>query len=269
MKIPKLIVAYPGGNTTALIFGRRPAMDRKELNEQIISAWQKQYPDLPQIEQCCFVKKSAGPVIGTLEMLGGEFCGNATRSAVWILQKGKNSSGLIKASGSPQPLSFSINNGEVALKMPGSQVKTVKEGILVQFAGITQLVVSDSQYLFGGEENLLRGLLSSNAYGLKKCAAVGVTSINENANEARFSIWVKAVDTVFNETACGSGTCAIGISKAIEIGAAVSLSITQPSGRTIAVTAEPQGRGQPSIATIAGTIDIIYDGAFSTTANTL
>ena len=68
-------IYIPSGNPTALVFGleKDPAR-RKEINDEIMA----QYDDF--VEQVGFVNTDIKNP--ELMMAGGEFCGNATRSAV-------------------------------------------------------------------------------------------------------------------------------------------------------------------------------------------
>lgn len=67
-------ILYPGGNTTAIVEGIPSSqLERKRINDAIM----KQFP---KVEQVGFLDRSK-PL---LQMAGGEFCGNATRSAACL-----------------------------------------------------------------------------------------------------------------------------------------------------------------------------------------
>ncbi|HKU18854.1 MAG TPA: hypothetical protein VJP80_06300 [Candidatus Saccharimonadales bacterium] len=265
--LQRLAVVYPSGNTTAVVFDALPAsQNRKMLNKQIIRAWEKEFPDRPAIEQCCLVAtpRSADAVL-RVAMFGGEFCGNATRGALWLLAKDRYSSGLVEVSGVDYPLAFEIQGREVLLEMPlprqGQLLRPVAEGQLVQLDGITQLVVSQT----GQAQNpraLLTKLLSTNTYDLARQPCVGVACYDSISGQAQFCVWVRDVGTMFDETACGSGTCAIGIARAWESGKDTALSVIQPSGEVIKTTAT-YAAGSVRTSFIAGTVEILYDGAFT------
>lgn len=254
--IRKLVVAYPSGNTTAIVFDDLETENREQLNTALLKTWADLYPDLPPIEQCCFVKKPTNPnAIGRVEMFGGEFCGNASRSVVWLLANGKDSNGLVETSGSDVPLRYCINNGIVTLEMPTASVSRTKQGTLVRFDGITQLVAPTAS-----TRKLLKKLISSRSLALKKCSAVGVSNYDKITKQARFSVWVKEVDTIFDETACGSGSAAIGIALASKTKQNQSLVIKQPSGEPMSVTVRSISKGSDVTAEISGTVQIIYSG---------
>lgn len=266
--LKRTAIAYPSGNTTAIVFDQLSYVDRKTLNESVMSAWKSQSPSQPEIEQCCFVTLPRDPeAVARVEMFGGEFCGNAARSVAWMVTKGKNYTGLIEVSGVERPLEFRVNEGEVKVEMPLPKDKTlvqqVAEGSLVQLDGISQLVVtqrSDEQT----PRDLLTALLKSDKYGLASQPAVGVSYYDQTSGKAEFCVWVKDLDTIFDETACGSGTSAIGVALADETGQSVNMNVIQPSGETIRTEAS-YTKGRVNKSFIAGEVAVLYDGEYKLT----
>ena len=261
--LKRVAVACPSGNTTAVVFDQLPDADRKALNSRIMRAWQDLEPDKPEIEQCCFVTLPQDRrAIARMEMFGGEFCGNATRSAIWLLTKGHDYTGMIEASGVDRPLRFSVEAGVVAVEMPlpsnGELTREVAEGTLVQLDGIAQLVVTEPRDGQSPRELLTR-MLAENAYDLRDQPAVGVSYYDPATGNARFCVWVKAVDTIFDETACGSGTSAIGVALATEQQRSIDAQVVQPSGEAIRTKAQYDG-DKVTMSYIAGNVGILYDG---------
>ncbi len=260
----RVAIMYPSGNPTAIVVGYPQNKNLTELNAQIMAAWPSQ--DGCEIEQCCYVTTPTNPAAAiSIQMLAGEFCGNATRSAVQFLTKGQNCRGLIEASGVAYPLEFEVRDEEVAVQMPlpdSGLIEQVDEGSLVNLDGISQLVVTAPPE--GGESprQLLVGLLASNKYGLAGRPAAGVCYYNPDSREAQFCVWVNAVDTMFDETACGSGTCAIGIAAAYALGESVRLEVIQPSGEPITTEARYAAGGVVR-SFISGKVQTIYDGPLS------
>ncbi len=227
--LKRVAVASPSGNTTAVVFDQLLDQDRKRLNDSLMASWKARSPEQSEVEQCCFVTIPQNPAaVARVEMFGGEFCGNATRSVAWLVSKGQNYKGLIEVSGVDRPLEFGIENGEVAVEMPlpkgGNLLELVDEGSLVQLDGIAQLVTTD---LPDGQtpRQLLGGLLQANKYQLAYQSAVGVSYYDRTSGKAEFCVWVRAIDTVFDETACGSGTCAIGVALAARAKNSVKLGV--------------------------------------------
>lgn len=255
LKIDELVVAYPSGNTTAIVISDLPSVKREELNGLIGKAWRRKSANNQPIEQCGFLTRPLNSkAIGRLEMFGGEFCGNATRSAVWLLTGGKDCEGLIETSGSIRPLNFSVRDKLVTLEMPPPNVKETEQGSLVTFDGITQLVTFNKP-----TRKILKDLLARNWMGLSERPAVGITSYDKTTSKAEFSVWVKDLNTIFDETACGSGTAAIGAALAKQNRKNQTLEVLQPSGNVIQVQASGSNKRVANIS-IAGTVDILYKG---------
>jgi diaminopimelate epimerase/ribosomal protein S18 acetylase RimI-like enzyme len=263
--LKRVAIAYPSGNTTAIVFDQLADTDRKQLNSDLMQTWIARNSGQPEVEQCCFVLPPNNPAaVARVEMFGGEFCGNATRSVAWLVTKGEDYAGLIEVSGVDRPLAFQVKDDDVTAEMPlpngGSLARPVTEGALVQLDGIAQLVVTDAaQRQARSPRELLNGLLRTNAYDLANQPAVGVTYFDQATGKAEFCVWVNAVDTVFDETACGSGTCAIGVASADRSKTSVDLGVVQPSGETIRTQAAYDG-AKVARSYISGKVDILYDG---------
>ncbi len=264
-KLRRVAIAYPSGNTTAVVYDQL-SKDSILPNEQIINAWTKKASNQPGVEQCCFVTLPKDKeAVARVEMFGGEFCGNATRSVIQLITEGKDYRGLIEVSGVNRPLNFDVANGIITLEMPLSHelATIVKEGTLVQLDGIAQLVVTDLEQKNRPAREVLDTLLRENKYGLVDQPAVGVSFYDPESAQAQFCVWVGGtVQTIFDETACGSGTCAIGVAAALVAGENKTLEVIQPSGEKIATTATIENSEVVS-SYISGTVRILYDGELS------
>ena len=262
----RLVIAYPSGNTTAVVYDQMLSKNRKVLNGNIMDSWKRDFPGSPEIEQCCFVTMpKSREAIAKVEMFGGEFCGNATRSVIWLLTNGQDYEGKIEVSGVKRLLEFRVEDGLVSVEMPLPEeqaVLEVKEGTLVQLDGIAQMVVMDQNP--EPASYLLDRLIKEKLYSLQAQPAVGVSNYDQSTNRAEFNVWVKEVDTVFDETACGSGTCAIGVALATKRKENVYLDVLQPSGEKISITCIwDDALGKVVKAEITGKVNILYDGPFS------
>lgn len=228
-RIDSMVICRPNGNDTALIFDQDLiGGDRQLLQEQICKAH-------PNVEQCGFIAKSQyQECVGKLEMFGGEFCGNATRSAVWLLTKGEVSSGYIEVSGVNKPLSFEVLEDEnVKIEMPidtNQNVEQVQDGYIVHLEGISHLVVPKLPIDDDNFEKTCKDLMHK--YKLDQLPACGVSFYDFDQNKSRFGVYVKSIDSFFDETACGSGTTAIGIVNNKLNNQSVS-NIIQPTGENI------------------------------------
>lgn len=265
-KLKRVAIAYPSGNTTAVIFDQRLNDNRQRLNNSIMESWKNSNSDQPEIEQCCFVTlPESEEAVARVEMLGGEFCGNATRSAIELITKGQDYQGKIEVSGVDRALNFNVKDQNISLEMPlpenGSLVTIVEEGTLVQLDGIAQLVVDTPKNTAGSPRELLEELLAENKYNLASQPAVGVCFYDKLSEQAQFAVWVKEVATIFDETACGSGTCAIVVAETNNTKQNTRLNVIQPSGETITTEAVyDQEENQVTAANISGQVGVLYDG---------
>lgn len=262
--LKRVAIAYPGGNATALVFDQLPTVNRTLLHSGIVQSWQAAEKRRPAIEQCGFVTLPRDArAVARVEMFGGEFSGNATRSAAWLVTGGRNYVGLIEASGVAEPLWFQVKDGLVTLEMPAPSgdhplVTMVDEGVLVRLEGIAQVVV-DAQRAQAMPHHLLSQLLRHNTYGLAQLPAVGVSYYDKSSKSAEFCVWVRDVGTIVEETACGSGTCAIGVASALAWSEATRIVVTQPSGEAI-TTEVCADLSNPTWLTISGRVAVLYDG---------
>lgn len=266
--LKRVAIAYPGGNATALVFDQLRTANRTLLHSDVVRSWQAAEKRRPAIEQCGFVTLPRDVrAVARVEMFGGEFSGNATRSAAWLVTGGQNYVGLIEASGVAEPLWFQVKDGLVTLEMPvpiGDHplVTMVDEGVLVRLDGIAQIVVDiRSRCAQTRPRHLLAQLLHHNTYGLAQLPAVGVSYYDKVSRSAEFCVWVRDVGTIVEETACGSGTCAIGVASALAWSEATRIIVTQPSGE--AITTEVHAGASlsaPPRLTISGRVAVLHDG---------
>ena len=261
----KFQILVPGGNDTALVYGMTEGIEeswRKAVDEQIRSKYKN-------VEQVGFVglPNTENP---WLTMAGGEFCGNATRSAAWFYLQGKPGNIEIAVSGVPYKLKAGVKNSlEAWSQMPIKDKREIRAGIyLVELEGISHIVMmqeQSKQYLAvldenpkeGGEtklKSLAKNILEQ--YDLLKEPAAGVMFL-ENVNESLMMhpiVHVQKTQTLYYETACGSGTAAVGVVVSTRSRDGEEISILQPSSKTINVIVENQ-----DVATyveITGVIDV-------------
>lgn len=261
----RVAVVHTAGNTTAVVFDRRSSDDRKLLNAVLPSAIAKQCPELPAVEQCCFITPPRDPTSTIRMEMFGEFCGNAARSVAWLATGGADYIGLIEASGSARPLRFQVVDGIVQLEMPLKERENITEeidgGLLVRLDGITHVVVTDPaiQRRYKPRE-FLRLLLENANYNLSSQVAVGITYYDTGTTAAEFCVWVRNAETVFDETACGSGTSAIGIALATAARNSLAVDVIQPSGETISTSAAYDPDVGVSGSQISGEVKTLFDG---------
>lgn len=258
----KITVLRPGGNDTALVEGIVKKSKRKLLNDLIMQSF-------PNVEQVGFYEYDRKSNTATLEMAGGEFCGNATRSLAYLLLNGKKGEMRINVSGTTKALKAGVKNQGTAFSyMPiygeFNSVEKINDAIYkVEMEGITHLITAKPVNSAPNEiKNLAKGLL--NKYDLLYSRlASGFMFISENKkNNSIFMepiVWVRDIKTLFYETACASGTTAVGLWKSTQDRRPkTQLNITQPSGEMIRVTVEKDSKTFIS-AVIDGSVSLLEE----------
>lgn len=231
-------ILNPGGNKTAIVIGNQyNAKERKIINDSIL----EKHLD---VEQVGFISTTENK----LEMAGGEFCMNATRCAIWEYLNGESGNISIQVSGNKALITGGITeSGEVYANIEiDKESKDILEKSenfnFVKLDGILHAVIDEEhsiQYIKKLKENEaqtkeeLKEVMKEFKTEEK---AVGIILLEEYNREIKINpiIWVKPVDTLYYETACGSGSLATAIYKNIENGE-TKFKILQPSGYYIKI----------------------------------
>ena len=236
----------PGGNDTALFIGIPDSTDqRKELNSVIQHIYSN-------IEQVGFV--NLDPAHAELMMAGGEFCGNATRSTAWKVLDGQPGTIEIKVSSVANPLRAGVTaEGEAFAQMPiYSDPQNITEdpdkkgNYTVQMEGITHYLDFNIEQLDGlsPEDIKQKSFEALKTRGLTEGPAAGIIYVKKTAEGYEITpvVYVRDIDTLFLETACGSGTTALGLALALQSGQSVSEApVRQPSGLDIKISVDYDG----------------------------
>lgn len=259
----KIAIISPAGNDTALVEGIPSVGRKKSINQEILNSF-------PSVEQVGFYEKTSVKN-ARLEMAGGEFCGNALRSLAFLLLENRVGQMNIATSGVSTPLKTGIRipNSSYA-QMPvlrpfESVVKVTDDLTQVTLSGITHLITPDTVSSAENElktraKNILetRGLLTTSP-------AAGVMFLSERNGQysIRPVVWVRDIQTLFLETACASGTTAVGLWTAMQSKENITkLSVKQPSGLCLTITVEKDSKGFID-ASIEGPIEIIKQFTYS------
>ncbi len=257
LKMEKIryITYIPAGNDTAFVLKRGYTQEqKKKINDAIM----KQESN---IEQVGFVEigKEA-----ELEMAGGEFCGNATRSAAYYYLEGKTGELTLKVNGKDYITAGVNQNHEAYCEIPlykGTEkmCEQKEEGIYqVRMQGMVTIVIEEDKakpYLQDKETIKEEAKKIIEKYQLMNEEAVGVMFLEKEHAMLKINpiVWVNSIDTLFYETACGSGTTGVGIVQAMKENADQELDIKQPSGEVINIRIEKEGE-QIKRAVISGKI---------------
>lgn len=255
------VIMRPGGNDTALINGIiQDASKRREINDAIMNCY-------PNIEQVGYI--NADPTVPELMMAGGEFCGNATRSTAWLALNGKPGEVAISVSGVKNRLRAGITQeGEAFAQMPIYQdvAKVTNDGDnrIVEMEGIIQYINFNSEEIEGltQDEIKQKAMTLIRTKNFDRFPAAGIMYSKKEGNNWRITpiVYVKAVDTLYAETACGSGTTALGLVLALQNGESINdLPILQPTGLPINVSVEFDGTTF-KYAQISGPVEKLAEG---------
>jgi len=255
----------PGGNNTGLVLSKiGDLMEKKKINDLLMSCY-------PNIEQVGFIFVNNNNL--NLEMAGGEFCGNATRSATFLALDGKVGDLQVKVSGVNSLLKAGVKeDGEAYAQMPVyedlSKINQDPENPnawLVEMEGISHyLIFQDS--IFSDNTNIEQtkkeALEIIKKKGLLNFSAAGVIKVSKDNNEWRIDpvVYVKNINTCFYETACGSGTTALGEVLAVLNNASIQdVPVRQPSGEIIKVGVELVNK-KIKYAEISGQVELLNKG---------
>ncbi len=253
----KIQYVNPAGNVTAIVEGFVPMAERISLSRKIM--------DKKCAEQVGF---EAAPALGglyRLEMMGGEFCGNAARSFGYLKARETYESGVhtinVEISGTEAPVSVMVDldKSTAFAQMPvPTRLEQVKVGDtsypVVMCHGICHLIAlgiqPDAEFVM--EALIAMKFLRQDAYGIMFLDARERTLIP--------AVYVPTTDSLVWESSCGSGSVACGwyLSQAIATvdgGCAASYTFCQPGGTIQVDIALKEGR--VIACTMGGEISII------------
>lgn len=254
----KYIIYTPGGNDTALVLRNEKDQNmRKEINDYIMKKHKN-------VEQVGFINNNLDNP--ELFMAGGEFCGNATRCAALYFLQEKPGKLHIKVSGVDYALMAGITSDKEAwAEMPiypdlQKITKLNDESSKVEMSGITHIVINNQYEKIQKKDELKKlafSILNKNNL-TKTVPASGVMFVSKKGTKTylRPIVWVRDVKTLFYETACGSGTTAIGLVEASKLGKSTKFSVTQPSNLEIDIEVI-YGRKEFKKAIISGPIKVL------------
>lgn len=230
-------VLNPGGNKTALVIGNDYTDAQKRLINKMIMEKHS------QVEQVGFLSNKSK----RLEMAGGEFCMNATRCAIWEYLNGKEGEVQITVSGTDKEiLGKVLNNKKVEAQLEIDKkiedlVEVRNNFTCIKIDGILIAVLNEenskdyTQKLKENEEKTKEEIKQVMIKELdSKDKAIGVMLLEKESGKIKINpiVWVKEIDTVFYETACGSGSLGTAIYNYLN-NKVNKIEIIQPSGYSI------------------------------------
>lgn len=203
-------IADPAGNITALITSAALKTDYKEIAAYIMKSE-------PTVEQVGFVSFEGESV--KLDMSGGEFCGNATMcaAALYCELKGEETAQIpVTVSPYKKPFSVAVKKSGGGFICECVFAEPVETGScsfsagdknytfpLVCFEGITHIVADNSL-----SEQTARQVIKRLS-GELEARALGIMLYNGAEKSLTPLVYVSALDTLFLENSCASGSCAL------------------------------------------------------------
>ncbi|MCL2128391.1 MAG: hypothetical protein FWH38_09060, partial [Treponema sp.] len=228
----EIVRADPAGNITVFVLNPPDSPEKRAEAVRAIMA----DPGL-HAEQVGFVlppEKTGGN--WRLEMMGGEFCGNAGRSFALLAAAEAGLSGrhtlTVEVSGLAAPAAVNIDTeartAEIEIKPPLEDEAVVmgRRFPVYLFEGITHVIAENA-----GQDEKLTRLIMRETEKQNPCEALGIMYYDSAKRFMRPVVWVKAADTLVYESSCGSGTAALGawITRNIT-DAETEVEIKQPGG---------------------------------------
>ena len=206
----KYYVINPAGNITALV----TTGINKALYRSVAANIMKTEPS---VEQVGFIEFCDGGV--KLNMSGGEFCGNATMCAAALLCEMENKeTAQIPVTVSPYTKPFCVSvsgrDGGFICECVFNKPETVKEFSfsaagkkytfpLADFEGISHIIADNTL-----SEAAARQVIKPIAAELKT-SALGIMIYDSGKKSLLPLVYVTALDTLFRENSCASGSCAL------------------------------------------------------------
>ncbi len=237
------ILADPSGNTTAFVLSPVNPSDYGSVARKVMEQL--------NAEQVAFVHD------GRMDMMGGEFCGNASRSyALWLAMHEPN--GLIlrhffgtqeqtvTVSGAPHPLTVTLRcdgtpcyHASIAMPLP-RRVLPMEEPFLgpctlVEYPGISHILL-ENRVPHDDDPVIVRELLES--LGAED-GCFGLLYLEDNTLRPR--VLVRDTGTDVWESSCASGTCAVTAALALRQNASLELELLQPGGSLTACATVEDG----------------------------
>ena len=241
-----MVVQYarlnPTGNMTAIVTSPVPRAEQPRVAARLMARGGA------FAEQVAFLEGAALPGARIrLQMMGGEFCGNASMSLAALLALGD---GLADGVEATYPLEVSGAEGLVNCRVRregasfrGTVEMPLPEEILeaelfsgtalplVRFPGIAHAIVPEAMLEPEAAQARIPALCEE-----LNADAMGLLLTDANFTRMRPLVYVRATNSAVWEHGCGSGTAALGAYAAARSGRDAALAVSQ-SGGTICVRA--------------------------------
>lgn len=236
----QFIKTNPTENMTLLIETPVPREQQLAIAQRLI-AYGSVYA-----EQAGYIEQAAQPLAEKrLQMMAGEFCGNASLSLAAVLaeerglQIGEECEILLEVSGADELVQCRVKreedgfSGRVAMPLPKAVERRTfslrgarYELVVVVFEGISHVIVPISLW---GEDAAAMAEEAAQVWAEEMPPAFGILLYHEENSSLRPLVCIRDVSLIW-ERGCGSGTSAIGAYLAMRDGRSVSVQLRQPGG---------------------------------------
>ena len=230
-------VADPTGNVTALVTSAVQVEQRSAVVSALLHG---------SVEQVGFVVPPQHAGAARLEMMGGEFCGNATMSLAALLCRSRGNAPVqlrLEVSGTSdlvpcmaEHVEGALYRGCVEMPLPQRMERRQLPGLdsavpIVFFQGIAHVLLPGGQ--------VVPEMRLPDWCDRLGTDALGVLPFWDRPCQIDPVVWVPAAGSLVHEHGCGSGSAALGAWFAQQAGGPVELHVQQPGG-TIVVHASKE-----------------------------
>lgn len=258
------VLADPSGNTTILVLNPVDSAERGTVSTQLLQ------PACVGAEQVGFLTMdaSAGGNL-RVDMMGGEFCGNASRSAAAYaaMKRGRERDELfVSCSGCATRLKATVqqkteNSYDATIEMP---LPTTIDAVIIsvdhtprRFFRVVLPGIVHFLYVAKGATQVHRDdfwqAVRNFAVG-ENYEAFGLILFDPTTQDMVPAVYVRGTDTLYWEQSCGSGSAAVAAALACMGRRNTSLRLNQPGG---IITAQAAVHGSDiQNVTIGGTVTL-------------
>lgn len=232
-------IADPAGNITAFVLSRVAPENCAAVASRLLVSGEF------HTEQVAFRTEPRMGADGRIQMMGGEFCGNAVRSYGYLLSTvlpGAPNSVRVEISGAARPLNVEVDrkrgSSKTEMPLPTGVLPVGFEGErfdAVCFDGIVHVLVPGAprgQDFVRGLFGVLRTKIPSSAYGILFLEGDRMTPV----------VYVCNTDSTVWESSCGSGSTAVAVHRALQKGGEYCGSLHQPGGVIEVEAVEKDGK---------------------------
>ena len=232
----------PTGNITALV---ESPVERAQYQTAAAAIMRMH----PEVEQVGFLLPAGTDGLPTLQMAGGEFCGNATMCAAALLRlRGLSGDRVsLHVSGAAQPLEVCLHqtgDGAFSAELQIPQAREITERDftfeslrgslpLVRMEGISHIVIESGSAFFELLNDRTRAEQAVRSFCAELGAdGLGLLFLEGEESERRMTplVYIPGSGTVFWENSCASGSAAAGMYLAYAGSVSGEFNMLQPGG---------------------------------------